>query len=661
MASEIKFILDGVDRGQPTNAIDFGFTISEEIDIKTRVVSFNNDLLFGGATYEYLMSLLLNNGVCNLVDVKVLYECQGVWKNLVDGYLIVSELIFDFDKCTCRTKMYDTSFSTKINNNKDIPFSLNSVKTKNLYTKTAANIVQLEFFNPSDCVTNTEDTIGGYSVWEAFKNLIASMSDNLIDFQSEFFRIQTFGLANRVNYFVTTGKSIADKSASVDAIVSFKQLFSTLDSKLNLGIGFTRQSNGRPLMRIEPASFFYQQNAVVNLYDQPDITLSVDKTQLYGTIRLGANESLQFNECNNGESNCQFVQTPVDGFQENTFGFLGTCNTGTSLNLVSNQVIIDTNIIEDTYVFNSETYLTNTFIIEVRYNFQPAGGGLPAMIRYLANKQDPYEQGNCYYNISLNNLATSFNWRNELHNSIAQYQEPYTPALTTFSVKTASVQSMIIGSTEPITFFESNGFYIKYLTEVSDAGNNFNVDRYIVPRAGTYSFSTTIVTQPTTSGFGSVHSRAIIQRFDTNDVLQGTSTGSVTITSGVATNNVTMSGVFNQGDIIRTDLTAFTSTDEGIQLNIFFEDTIFYGEGTPFENEFQVVDPNASKKILYRFDRPLTMNQIELIIDNTSRPISFGRWDDPLRTIEGYIKKVDVKSLIEQEASFELKSNKILR
>jgi hypothetical protein len=55
------------------------------------------------------------------------------------------------------------------------------------------------------------------------------------------------------------------------------------------------------------------------------------------------------------------------------------------------------------------------------------------------------------------------------------------------------------------------------------------------------------------------------------------------------------------------------------------------------------------------------MTEIEAILDNTSKPISFGMFDDPLRVIKGYIKKVDVKSIIEQEASFELKSNKILR
>jgi hypothetical protein len=661
MASEIKFILDGSDRGQPTNAIEFGFTISEEIDIKTRVVSFNNDLIFSGAAYDYLFTLLVNNGICNLVDVNVLYECQGIWKNLVNGYLIVSELIFDFDRCTCRTKMYDTSFSTRINNNKDIPFSLNSLKTKNLYPKSAANIVQLEFFNPSNCVTNTIDTIGGYSVWEAFKNLIASMSDNLIDFQSDFFRIQTFGLASRVNYFVTTGKSIADKSSSVDAIVSFKQLFSTLDSKLNLGIGFTRQSNGRPLMRIEPASFFYEQNSIVNLYDQPDITLSVDKTQLYGTIRLGASESLQFNECNNGDSNCQFVQTPVDGFEENTFGFLGTCNTGTALNLVSNEVIIDTNIIEDTYIFNSDAYLTNTFIIEIKYNFQPAGGGQPAKIRYLANKQDPYEQGNCYYNISLNNLASSFNWRTELHNSIAQYQEPYTPASTNFNVRVSSNLSFVITPTTA-TYFETTDQYIKYLDEVTDVGNNFSVDKYVVPRAGQYTFDVEIFTFCSNS----YSIQAIIQRFNSNDEFVGQVVSSTqNSTGGILSATITLTAVFNQGDIIRTDLQAVSGNGGNQTLiiqNIFSANpSIFYGSGTPFENEFQVVDPNASKKILYKFDRPLTMTEIEAILDNTSQPIAFGRWDDPQRTIEGYIKKVDVKSIIEQEASFELKSNKILR
>ena len=89
--------------------------------------------------------------------------------------------------------------------------------------------------------------------------------------------------------------------------------------------------------------------------------------------------------------------------------------------------------------------------------------------------------------------------------------------------------------------------------------------------------------------------------------------------------------------------------------------TNFNGSGTPFENQFQVVDPNASKKILYNFERPLSMAEIESIINNTSKPILFGRFDDPLRVIKGYINKLDVRSVIEKQSNITLKSNIILR
>ena len=642
MAAEIKFLIDGQDRGQPTNAKDFGLTISEEQDIRTRIVSFNNDLIFSGELYNYLFGLLVDNGICNLVNVEVQYNCNNLWKKLVDGYFIVSEIIFNYDNCTCKTKMYDTSFSTRINNNKDIPFSLKSLVTKNLYPKTAPATNLIRFFNSSTCVIDTSDAnrIGGVSVWAAFKSLIDSMSDNLIDFQSDYFRIQTFGLASRVNYWVTMGRTIRGKSNSTDVIISFAQLFQALSSKLNLGIGFEKQYNGRPLMRIEPISYFYQQSPSVNLYDQPNITLAVDKTQLYGTIRLGCNESLQFEECNGG--NCTFIQTPIYGFQPQTFGFVGNCNTSTSLDIQSKEVIIDTNIIDNTYRLNDSTYDNNPFIIEVKYQLSP----FEQIILFQANKQDPYNNQKCYYNISLNNLAQSFNWRNELHNSIAEYQAPYPPTSTNFDVRVSSNLTFVITPTSA-SYFETTDQYIKYLSEVSDVGDNFSVDKYVVPRAGVYSFEVYIRTFCAES----YSIQAIIERFNSDDQLVGRSISSTqNSTGGYMSASKYITGIFNGGN----QVLQIQNTNTG-------NPTKFFGNGTPFENEFQAVDPNASKKILYNFNRPLTMVEIENIMDNTSRPIAFGRYDDPIRVINGYIKKLDIKSVIEQEAAIQLKSNLILR
>ena len=662
MASEIRFIIDGSDRGQPNNPDDFGFTISEEQDIRTRVVSFNNDLIFSGGLYNYFFNLLSNNGICNLVNVEVQYTCNNIWKKLVDGYIIVSEIIFDYDKCSCKTKMYDTSFSTRINNNKDIPFSLNSLVTKNLYPKPAALVNGMRFFNSATCAYPTNipaNHIGGVSVWEAFKSLIASMSDNLIDFRSDYFKVVYVGLRGGTNYWVTMGKSIRTIDNNVDVIISFSQLFQALNSKLNLGIGFEQQSNGRPLMRIEPIAYFNNQSPSVNLYDQPNITLAVDKTQLYGTIRLGCNESLQFEECNG--ANCTFIQTPIYGFQPQTFGFLGNCNTSTSLDIQSKEVIIDTNIIDNTYRLGDSTYDLNPFIIHIKNSYFPPIGGNPGEYYFDAIKGDPYNQQRCYYNISLNNLAQSFNWRNELHNSIAEYQAPYSPASTNFDVRVSSTLTFVI-TPESVSYFETTNQYIKYLSEVSDVGNNFEVDKYVVPRAGVYNFEVYLRTFCAES----YSIQAIIERFNSEDQLVGRSISSTeNSTGGYMSVSRYISGIFNQGDIIRTDLQAVSVNGGNQVLQIQNTNTgnpsKFFGDGVPFEQEFQTVDPNASKKLLYSFERPLTMFEIERILANTSNAISFGKYDDPLRVINGFIKKLDVKSVIEQEASIQLKSNIVLR
>ena len=59
MAVDIRFLIDGADYGQPTNANDFGFTIAEESTINARIVSFNNDLNFTGGSFEYIYEKLI--------------------------------------------------------------------------------------------------------------------------------------------------------------------------------------------------------------------------------------------------------------------------------------------------------------------------------------------------------------------------------------------------------------------------------------------------------------------------------------------------------------------------------------------------------------------------------------------------------------------------
>jgi hypothetical protein len=131
----------------------------------------------------------------------------------------------------------------------------------------------------------------------------------------------------------------------------------------------------------------------------------------------------------------------------------------------------------------------------------------------------------------------------------------------------------------------------------------------------------------------------------------------------------------NAGDKIKINVstkigTAGPPVNQAIQ-NDGIEDGILYTtqliiNGIPLlannpPSELEAVNIEDVRAYLYNFERPLTMTEIEQILDNTSRPISFGRYDDRFRVIEGYINKVDIKSIIKQDASITLKSNKILR
>ena len=57
MASELKFLIDSLDRGQPLNPEDFGINITEDDAIGARVVSFDNELIFGGDVFGYSMGI----------------------------------------------------------------------------------------------------------------------------------------------------------------------------------------------------------------------------------------------------------------------------------------------------------------------------------------------------------------------------------------------------------------------------------------------------------------------------------------------------------------------------------------------------------------------------------------------------------------------------
>jgi len=673
MAQELKFLLDGVDRGQPTNADDFGINITEDTNIQARVVSFDNPLIFIGQTYEYIFDKVINGEHCNLINVQVQYKCDNIWKKLVDGYIVITESDFDLDRCVVKTNLYDESFSTKINNNKSIPFYSDSNISKNLEPIVAPLVRTLSHFNPSDG-SYYSSTCGCISVYDAFKHLVNCMSDGLIDFDSEFFKpVYNNPPFLPKTYVVTNAEALRRKVFTPTQLI-FDKLFIALNKKLKLGIGFEKQANGRPLIRIENYEYFFDSTPSVNLYNQPDISMRYDTESLIAGVDFGSNPFFNKGDCNNGSTPCSFLQTAFFGFRDESFGILGTCNTSKMLNLGSDDVIFDTNIIEDILLHNNTDYDLNMIVI-----YCDGNRALPISTSFTALQGDPLGAGNTIYNASLINERVSANWLSGYPNSLIQYIVGFDPALTTFNARILdNSQSWTILPVPPNGaqyYIEEVGVPIKYLNEISDPNNLFDGQKYVVPYAGSYTFTARIALQllaPTPVGRVT---RAIIRQYNSLDQEIGVYNGAVASESGLANIRVNVTATFpcNEGDMIRVDLMEYytdsslyaTTSQEIITYAVDGDNNLyseFFGSGIPFgQTDLQPVDPNLIRNVLYRFDRPLTMVEINNILNATSNPISIGRRNDPLSTIPAHIKSINIDSVIKQFAKFELRSNKILR
>jgi hypothetical protein len=221
-----------------------------------------------------------------------------------------------------------------------------------------------------------------------------------------------------------------------------------------------------------------------------------------------------------------------------------------------------------------------------------------------------------------------------------------------------------------VTFFSQfTGDFIEFNDEVLDNGNNFNATRYVIPYTGVYTFSLLLIRLGVGgTPVGNVFQGAVIRHLDSNENVINTYEGAIDVNLYGATSSCTVTCTFiaNQGDRVVADMAAIVSNGSTVPIRItptfMSETTFFEGSGLPLApEELEAVNTEDLRTFLYEFERPLSMNEITSIINQTSSPIELGRTEDSLAVIDGYIKTMQVDSVTRQNAKFVLKSNEILR
>lgn len=291
--------------------------------------------------------------------------------------------------------------------------------------------------------------------------------------------------------------------------------------------------------------------------------------------------------------------------------------------------------------------------------------------RFEVLQTDPYGIGQGVYNGRYANLNVSANWVDGFPNSLFSYLvQGFNPALTAFDVRVSNTPLQQFFTDTAGTFFSSfNGLFIDFNTEVSDPNNIFSGSDYVVPFAGLYTFTLQLIRQPVGDPLvGNITQLSSIKHFDGADTFISEYNGTQVIQneSSFSLCTVTASFVCNQGDIVRADL--FASSQSGSNVPIKIADDFggefseFSGSGVPFQSpDLEPVNIDDVRAYLYRFNRPLSMDEISSILSNTSNPITIGRRNDPLSVIPSYIKSMNIASILRKNAEFTLKSNRLLQ
>lgn len=710
---DVKLIIDGIERNGWKNPEDFSVKIFRDKDLNIIYPTYEGEMNFVGEIYNYLFTQFTENGFCNLIDAKLYYRCDdGSWRLFAPMKIALSDVSFNLDKCTATCQFIDNSFGAYINNNKSIPFEITTTITKNQQPiQNISNVAHASFNTIRECQLFIPET-GLYSidagycyglhVYWVFNNLIAAMSDNLLRFRSDFFNTNGGG----VQTFVTSGSSIRS-GKQTPPTTTFEAFFTAMQKKYNLAMGFnTDMQTGVTEVRIEPVSFFENAVPSIQLLNQSGIIRSFDTSRLYATIDLGAEPFLEQWEPSgrdiaDGGKFLTFPQIKFRGFKTESFGLLGTCNIDTTLNIRSEDVVFDTNVIEDIILNGNEGYEDTAVVIQAER--APGLGAppptTPTASAYRALRTDPLSLGQTVYNGTFTNNEVAGRWIGGVPNSIWSYYNGYNNSLLPFAANGTLAAynestapfggpgGMLLFpldqttdiATSPVLLTNRRGFYVPFDNEVLDPGTNYDnlASGYVCPfpMSATFNAQVVIYRNNSTPVGVVIWVRLVFDRYNANGQL-------IDRHRGVYTNyfgnfnagpsfviSLSKTYVLNAGDQIYVNMEAYKSQPAAFATLIAFSaiNTVLFPTFYNCTNtvsvsggELEQADPADFRGISDRFTRPLSNAEMVGMINNTANAIGYTRSQSALNINKGFIDEVTINNaLTKKVADFKLRTNDI--
>ena len=401
--SEIRFSLDGIVVATPKDWNTSVLVWEFDDDFRFWSRQWEGDVTFHSDGFTYLTDQFINSGFCDTVNIQVDYKCDGDadFSIIHTGLIFVSDCSFNLQKCTVQCGLSDDSWKAKIKNSQSMEFFLNAGFSKD------GSVVTVNTTNVLFHVVTTGvhgSTRECYRVEDAFRYVIDAMTNNEVDFISDFFG--TGGPCDGL--MLTTGTEIRLFDGLTAPEVSFKDIFNEANKKTNIA-GTIEDIAGVSTVRIEPWEYFFQDTQQKLLANVPDVIRSFQEDKLYATVKLGASGILDFDD---STPNTSFPKVRWVGWRDNQYHTVDDCNIDNELDLENSAYIIDSNNIENLINGNDDED-DSIFLISAHLS--------GASWFTDADNFISITPARFYYNEKINNASAAQRWFGAVASDIAKY------------------------------------------------------------------------------------------------------------------------------------------------------------------------------------------------------------------------------------------------
>ena len=492
-----KFYIDGQLVDQPVNDTAVITNIVRDTSIKAVLVDQNIDLQWNGnnnvdsgyiSGFAYLKNKF-DEGICGECSIAIYDEVSPSETALIyEGVIKTPSLKFDKQREIVTAKINDNNYYAYLSNNRGIKVLLNADKTKSKLDITPPSSYELDLFNSNGCAYGSFAGFYYQAYWivDVFEHIIKCLTDNRLGFRSDFltnleyplFLCKGQNLINPVSMF-------PDAQGTIE--ISFEQIFTELNKIYNLSFYIDNSDNLNPVFVVEDSnSLFSQSEAVYHFSDIKEMNEYISPTELYGVVTAGDSNYTD------GQQALYTWNSAISyyGWRTEQFFPLGQCNTNEELNLTS-EWSIDNNLIQDTLVGQNNSNIDNIFLIECENRDS-------INLTAEAHQYSFFGQGNCFYNLGLNNFSKLQSHASEFETVFGNFlglgDNGFRALLGNSAVQ--DIDYVTAPASAP-NFIPTTGLTVdpaQYVNETTDGGydgnNNYNnaTQQYVIPADGNYSF-----------------------------------------------------------------------------------------------------------------------------------------------------------------------------